>query len=354
MERGAAPHEEGGVTDFKPYIAALAAGAPLARDEARAAFALIFEGAATPAQLGAFLMGLRMRGETVEEIIGAAQAMRAAMTPVVAPEGAIDIVGTGGDGAGTYNISTLAAIIASACGAVVAKHGGKASSSLSGASDVLGELGVKVGVPPAAAEACLREVGICFMAGPTHHPALRFAAPVRAELGVRTIFNLLGPLCNPARVERQTIGVYSHDWLEPLAFALQELGSKRAWLLHGSDGLDEATTTGVTHVVALDEGAIRAFEIAPEDAGLPQASAQDLVGGDPAHNAKALRAVLEGEKNAYRDIAVLNAAIALVVAGRAADLRDGASQAADALDSGAAREKLAALVRCSNAASPAA
>jgi anthranilate phosphoribosyltransferase len=337
------------MTDFKPYIAALAEGHPLAREEAHAAFSLIFEGAATPAQLGAFLMGLRLRGETVEEIIGAALAMRGAMIPVEAPEGAIDIVGTGGDGAGTYNISTLAAIIAAACGAIVAKHGGKASSSRSGASDVLGELGVKVGLSAPAATACLREAGICFMAGPTHHPALRHAGPVRAELGVRTIFNLLGPLCNPARVDSQAIGVYSRDWLEPLARVLRELGSRRVWLLHGEDGLDEATTTGVTHVVALEDGAIRSFDIAPEDAGLPRATARQLVGGDPAHNARALRAVLAGEKNAYRDIAVLNAAVALVVARRAADLRDGAAQAARALDTGAAARKLAALVLHSNA-----
>jgi anthranilate phosphoribosyltransferase len=337
------------VQDFKPYIAALAEGEPLARDEARDAFSLIFEGVVTPSQLGAFLMGLRMRGETVEEIIGAAQAMRAAMTPVEAPAGAIDIVGTGGDGAGTFNISTLAALIAAAAGAVVAKHGGKASSSRSGASDVLGELCVKVGVSPDAAANCLREAGLCFMAGPTHHPALRHAGPTRAELGVRTIFNLLGPLCNPARVERQVLGVYSRDWLEPLARVLQELGSKRVWLIHGSDGLDEATTTSVSHVVALEDGAIRAFDISPEDAGLPRATAQALVGGDPAHNARALRAVLAGEKNAYRDIAVLNAAVALVVAGRAADLREGATLAQQALDSGAAAEKLAELVRLSNA-----
>lgn len=336
--------------DFKPYITAVAEGEPLAREEARAAFSLIFDGAATPAQLGAFLMGLRMRGETVDEIIGAAQAMRAAMTPVEAPAGAIDIVGTGGDGAGTYNISTLAALIAAGAGAVVAKHGGKASSSRSGASDVLGELCVKVGIPAEAAANCLREAGLCFMAGPTHHPALRHAAPTRAEMGVRTIFNLLGPLCNPARVDRQVLGVYSRDWLEPLARVLREMGSKRVWLLHGSDGLDEATTTGVTHVVTLEDGAIRTFDIAPEDAGLPRATAQQLVGGDPAHNARALRAVLSGEKNAYRDIAVLNAAIALIVAGRAADLREGAALAQQALDSGAAAEKLAALVRLSNAA----
>jgi anthranilate phosphoribosyltransferase len=271
------------------------------------------------------------------------------MTPVEAPPGAIDIVGTGGDGAGTYNISTLAAIIAAAAGAIVAKHGGKAASSLSGAADVLGELGVKVGITPEAAAASLREAGICFMAGTAHHPAMRHAAAVRSELGVRTIFNLLGPLCNPARVERQAIGVFSRDWLEPLAYALRELGAKRVWLLHGGDGLDEATTTGVTHVVALEDGEIRAFDLFPEDAGLPRATTQQLVGGDAAHNAKALRAVLEGEKNAYRDIALLNAGIALVVAGRAADIRDGARQAAHALDTGAAAEKLEALVKHSNA-----
>ena len=334
--------------NFKSYLAAIAAGEPLAEEEARAAFSLILIGEATPAQLGAFLMGLRLRGETVDEITGATRAMRAAMIPVAAPPGAIDIVGTGGDGAGTFNISTLAAIVAAAAGATVAKHGGKASSSRSGASDVLGELGVRVGMSPAAASACLREAGLCFMAGPTHHPALRHAGPVRAELGVRTIFNLLGPLSNPARVERQAIGVYSRDWLEPLAQALRDLGSKRVWLLHGADGLDEATTTTSTQVVALENGSIRAFDIAPEDAGLPRATAQDLVGGDPAHNARALRAVLEGAKNPYRDIAVLNAAIALIVAERAGDLRQGAQLAAQALDSGAAREKLDALIRHSN------
>ncbi len=334
--------------DFKPYIAALLGDQPLARDEARAAFSIILRGEATPAQLGAFLMGLRMRGESVEEIIGGAEAMRAEMAPVAAPEDAIDIVGTGGDGAGTYNISTLAAIIVSACGVKVAKHGGKAASSQSGASDVLAELGVRVGVEPGAAARCLAAAGLCFMAAPTHHPALRHAAPVRSELGVRTMFNLLGPLCNPARVKRQVLGVYAKEWLEPLARALRELGSERVWLLHGCDGLDEATTTGPTCVVALENGAIRAFEITPQDAGLPVATPQDLVGGPPAHNARALRDVLEGARNPYRDIAVLNAAAALIVAGEAATLRDGAELAAQALDSGAAREKLGALVRASN------
>ena len=333
---------------FKPVLAALAEGRTLSREAAREAFSLILDGSATPAQLGAFLMALRQRGETAEELIGAAEAMRAAMIRVEAPADAIDIVGTGGDGANTYNISTLAAIIAAAAGVPVAKHGGKAASSRSGATDVLAELGVKVGLDAASASACLSEAGICFMAAPTHHPALRHAAPVRSELGVRTIFNLLGPMCNPAGVTRQVLGVYAREWLEPMALALRELGSKTVWLLHGSDGLDEATTTGETHVVALEGGALRRFEIRPQDAGLAQAAPQELIGGDPAHNARALTEVLAGAQNAYRDIAVLNAAIALIVAGKAQDLREGAALAAAALDSGAAREKLELLARLSN------
>jgi anthranilate phosphoribosyltransferase len=337
------------MTEFKPYLLALAEGDPLSRDEAREAFALILQGRVTPMQLAAFLMGLRLRGETVEEIVGAAQAMRAAMTPVSAPADAIDIVGTGGDGAGTFNISTLASIIVAACGVRVAKHGGKAASSLSGASDVLDQLGVRVGVDAAASARCLADAGICFMASPAHHPAMRFAAPVRSELGLRTIFNMLGPICNPAGVTRQVVGVFSQRWLEPLAQALAELGSQRVWLLHGSDGLDEATTTATTCVVSLEGGAIRSFEISPEDAGLPRCEPQALIGGDPAHNAAALRRVLDGERGAYRDIAVMNAAVALIVAEKAATLREGAALATQALDSGRARETLAALIRVSNA-----
>jgi anthranilate phosphoribosyltransferase len=242
----------------------------------------------------------------------------------------------------------LSAIIVAACGAPVAKHGGRAASSRSGASDVLGELGVRVGMGPKAAANCLSEAGICFLAAPAHHPALRFAAPARAELGMRSIFNLLGPLCNPARVERQVIGVYSRDWLEPLARALDELGSKRVWLVHGGDGLDEITTTCATSVVALEDGRIRAFEVTPEEAGLPRPDPRELIGGDPAHNARALLAVLAGDKNAYRDIAVLNAAAALIVAGKAQDLREGAQLAQQALDTGAAQTALADLVRISN------
>ena len=338
------------VTDFKVYLSAIASGTPLTQDQAYAAFSLILTGAATPAQLAAFIMGLRMRGETVDEILGAALAMREKMLPVLAPPGAIDIVGTGGDGANTYNISTLAAIIVSACGVTVAKHGGKASSSASGSSDVLNELGVKVGISPEAASACLKEIGLCFMAGPTHHPALKHAASVRAELGLRTIFNLLGPLVNPAQVECQVLGVYSANWLMPLAQTLRRLGVKRAWLLHGQDGLDEATTTCETSVVALESGVIRSFTLPPEEAALPRAEPKALIGGDPAYNAAALRAALAGEKGPYRDIAVLNAAIALVVAEKAGTIREGAECAARALDTGAAKEKLNALVQYSRQA----
>ncbi|MGA9599132.1 MAG: anthranilate phosphoribosyltransferase [Methylocystis sp.] len=333
---------------FKATLAALAEGRRLSREEARQAIAHVLSGEASEAQLGAFLMALRLRGETEDELVGAAQAMRDAMMRVQAPEGAIDIVGTGGDGAQTFNISTLAAIIVAACGVTVAKHGGKAASSRSGASDVLAELGVKVGLPPAKASTCLREIGICFMAAPSHHPALRFAANARSELSLRTIFNLLGPMCNPAGVKQQVLGVYDRRWLEPMARAMRDLGSKRVWLLHGSDGLDEATTTGTTLVTALEDRTIRSFEITPEEAGLPRAKPEALKGGDPAQNARALREILAGARGAYRDIAVLNAGIALIVAGQAADLHEGAMRADEALASGKAREKLEALVLASN------
>jgi len=334
--------------DFKTYLAAVAAGEPLAEEEARAAFSLILIGEATPAQLGAFLMGLRLRGETVDEIVGATRAMRAAMIPVAAPPGAIDIVGTGGDGAGTWNISTLAAIIAAAAGATVAKHGGKASSSRSGASDVLGELGVRVGMSPGAASACLREAGLCFMAGPTHHTALRHAGPVRAELGLRTIFNLLGPLSNPALVRRQLVGVFAERWIEPLAVTLGNLGSTRAWVVHGSDGMDEITTTGPTAVAELRDGAVRRFDITPEDAGLPRADLADLKGGTPAENGAAIMALLGGKPGAFRDIVLLNAAAALIVGGKAATLTEGAQRAVQAIDSGAAMATLSQLIAITN------
>ena len=334
---------------FKPLIAKVAAGSRLSREEAAEAFEAMLSGDVTPAQMGGFLMALRVRGETVDEITGAVTTMRAKMLRVEAPKGAIDIVGTGGDGSGSYNVSTLASLIVAACGVPVAKHGNRAASSKSGTADALGALGVKIGIAPEAVAACIREAGIGFMMATTHHAAMRHVGPTRVELGARTIFNLLGPLSNPAGVKRQLIGVYSADWLEPMAQVLKNLGSERVWLAHGGDGLDEITTTGPTRIVELKNGEIRAFEVNPEDAGLPRASPEALRGGDPAHNAAALRAVLSGAKNAYRDIAVFNAAAALVVADAARDLADGVAKAQRALDQGGARETLDSLVRVSNA-----
>jgi anthranilate phosphoribosyltransferase len=333
---------------FKPLLGKVAAGAYLSRAEAAAAFDAMLSGEVTPAQMGGFLLGLRVRGESVEEITGAVEAMRAKMLRVEAPRHAVDVVGTGGDGSGSYNVSTLAAIIVAACGIPVAKHGNRAASSKSGAADTLGALGVKIGIEPAAIERCIREAGIGFMMAPTHHAAMRHVGPVRVELGTRTIFNLLGPLSNPAGVRRQLIGVFSGAWLEPMAQVLRNLGSETVWITHGGDGLDEMTTTGPTAVVELREGAIRSFEITPEEVGLKRAEAGELKGGDAAHNAEALLAVLEGAENAYRDIALLNAAGALVVSGKARELNEGLNFAATALKSGEARRTLARLVKVSN------
>lgn len=334
---------------FKPLIAKVAAGAQLTRAEASAAFDAMLSGDVTPAQMGGFLMALRVRGETVEEITGAVTAMRSKMLRVEAPAQAIDIVGTGGDGSGSYNVSTLASLITAACGVPVAKHGNRAASSKSGTADALSALGVKVGIDADTVARCVREAGIGFMMAPTHHAAMRHVGPVRVELGTRTMFNLLGPLSNPAGVKRQLIGVFSSAWLRPMAETLRNLGSERVWVAHGSDGLDEITTTGPSEIVELRNGDIRSFRIAPEEVGLPRSEPAALRGGDPLHNANALREVLEGAKNAYRDIAMFNAAAALVVAEAATDLTDGVSQAARALDSGAARQTLAKLVSISNA-----
>lgn len=335
---------------FKPLISKVATGSSLTAAEARAAFDRIFSGDVTPAQLGAFLMALRIRGETKDEIVGAVTALRARMSRVQAPEGTIDIVGTGGDGHGTFNVSTLAALIVAACGVPVAKHGNRAASSKSGASDVLAALGVKVGLGSREVETCLAEAGIGFMSAPAHHASMRHVASARAELGVRTIFNLLGPLANPAGVTRQVIGVFAAGWLEPLAQVLRDLGSTRVWIVHGSDGLDEITTTGTTFVTALENGAIRSFEITPEASGLARASLADLKGGNAAENAAALGAVLDGARTPYRDIAVLNAAAALVVAEKAGDLVEGIAIAARAIDEGHAATTLAKLVEASNRA----
>ena len=295
-----------------------------------------------------------MRGETVEEITGAVAAMRSKMIPVEAPADAIDIVGTGGDASGSYNISTLAAIIVAACGVPVAKHGNRAASSKSGTADVLLALGVRIGIDAEGVAACLREAGIGFMMAPFHHAAMRHVAPVRTDLGTRTVFNLLGPLCNPAGVRRHLLGVYAPAWLEPVARVLANLGSQRAWVVHGCDGLDELTTTGASDVVALADGVLTRFYVTPEDAGLRRADPAALKGGEPARNAEALRAVLGGTRNAYRDIAVLNAAASLVVAQRVPDLKQGAEAASVALDSGAAAATLHRLAETSNrAAAPA-
>ena len=333
---------------FRPLLGKVATGAPLTRTEAECAFDHLLSGEVTPAQTGAFLMGLRVRGETVEEITGAVAAMRAKMSRVAAPDDAIDIVGTGGDGAGSYNVSTLAAIIVAACGVPVAKHGNRAASSRSGASDVLAALGVRIGLPAEAVSRCIAEAGIGFMMAQAHHAAMRHVGSARVELGTRTIFNLLGPLSNPAGVRDQLLGVFSRAWLEPLAQVLRNSGGRRAWVVHGSDGLDEMTTTGPTSVAALEGGKIRLFEVTPEDAGLARAHLSDLKGGDPEHNAEALRAVLGGSEGPYRDIAVLNAAGGLVVAGRVGTLRDGVALACRALDEGTAAATLERLVAASN------
>jgi anthranilate phosphoribosyltransferase len=333
---------------FKPLIAKVAAGAPLSASEAENAFERILSGESTPAQTGAFLMALRVRGETVDEITGAVRAMRAKMLPVDTDPAAIDIVGTGGDNVGTWNVSTLAAILVAACGVKVAKHGNRAASSKSGAADVLTALNVKVGLAPEHVARCIDEVGVGFMMAPTHHASMRHVGPVRTELGTRTIFNLLGPLSNPASVKRQVVGVFSPGWLEPIAETLRTLGSERVWVVHGADGLDELTTTGPTHVVELKDGKLTRFDVSPADAGLKLSTMDDLRGGEPAVNAVALKGVLQGAKNAYRDIAVLNAAAGLLVAGKAGTLAEGARQAEAAIDSGKAAETLARLVTISN------
>lgn len=335
------------MSGLKPYIARLATGEPLSRTEASEAFGIIMSGEASPAQIGGMLMALRVRGETVDEIAGAVSVMRAKMLPVEAPADAIDIVGTGGDGTGTYNISTLAAIIVAGAGVPVAKHGNRALSSKSGAADSLSALGVKLDIGPEEIAACIREAGIGFMFAQLHHSAMRHVGPARVELGTRTIFNLLGPLSNPAGVKKQLLGVFAPEWVVPLAEVLRDLGSTSAWVVHGS-GLDEITTTGPTQVAALENGEIREFELTPADFGLAQVTLDDLKGGDGVANAAALQDVLAGARNPYRDIALCNAAAALVVAGKAKTVSEGMELASASLDKGAAAKALKTLVAVSN------
>jgi len=335
--------------DLKAIIGKVATGAALSRDEAAAAFDRMMSGEATPSQMGALLMGLRVRGETVDEITGAVSAMRSKMLTVTAPADAVDIVGTGGDGSGSVNVSTCASFILAGTGVPVAKHGNRALSSKSGAADALAALGVNINITPSDVGRCIAEAGIGFMFAPTHHPAMKNVGPTRVELATRTIFNLLGPLSNPAGVKRQMVGVFSKHWVQPLAQVLKNLGAESVWVVHGSDGLDEITLTGPTHVAALENGNIRTFDVTPEDAGLPRATAAELKGGDAQANANALRDVLDGKQNAYRNVALINAAAALVVAGKAKDLKEGVALGSKALDTGAATDRLTRLVAVSNA-----
>lgn len=335
--------------DMKAIVAKIAAGMKLTRAEAEDAFTVIMSGEASPVQIGAFLTGLRLRGETVDEIAGAVATMRARMTRVEAPEGAIDVVGTGGDSSGSFNISTATGFVVAGAGVPVAKHGNRALSSKSGAADTLLALGVRIDIPPEAISRCIREAGIGFMFAPAHHAAMKHVGPARAELGFRTVFNLIGPLSNPAGVKRYMVGVFSPDWVEPLANVLMALGAERAWVVHGEGGLDEISPAGPSEVAALENGAIRTFTISPQEADLPVYPIAAIKGGDAAHNAGALRKLLEGAQGAYRDTVLLNAGAALLVAGKANTLAEGVKLAAQSIDSGAARQALDRLVAASNA-----
>jgi len=337
----------GGRGDIKSLIALVAQGRTLSEDEAEAAFDIIMSGDATPSQMGAFLMALRVRGETVDEIAGAARIMRAKAVVVDAPPGTIDTCGTGGDSSGSFNISTASALVAAGCGVPVAKHGNRALSSKSGSADVLTALGVNIDADLSIVRACLWEIGIGFLMAPRHHSATRHVAPTRVELGTRTIFNLLGPLSSPAYARRQLVGVFAPEWVRPMAEVLGRLGGERAWVVHG-DGLDELTTAGATTVAALDNGRVETFEILAADAGLPSARREDLRGGEPAHNARLMRNLLAGEGGPLRDVVLLNSAAALLVAGRAQTLADGVELAARSIDSGAALRVLEDLVMRTN------
>lgn len=321
--------------NLKPLLARLANGDTLSADDAEAAFDIIMSGEATPAQIGGLLMAMRVRGETVAELTGAVRALRSRMTPVAAPENAIDVCGTGGDNAGTLNISTAVTFVVAGAGVPVAKHGNRALSSRTGGADVLTELGVDVDTPLERLPDVLRAANCAFLFAPRHHPSMRHAGGVRVELGTRTIFNLLGPLASPARVRRQLTGVFAPEWSRPVAEALRALGSTSAWVVHGG-GLDELTVAGENQVVALRGGEVTAFTVTAEDAGLPRSPIEAIRGGDAALNAASLTALLEGAKGPYRDTVLLNAAAALVVADRAETLREGVATAASAIDSGAA------------------
>ncbi|HWK47299.1 MAG TPA: anthranilate phosphoribosyltransferase [Stellaceae bacterium] len=333
---------------FKTWLAEVASGRSLTQAEAETAFEAMMSGDATPAQMGGFLMALRVRGETVDEIAGAARIMRAKALPIVAPPGCVDTAGTGGDSSGSFNISTAAAFVIAGSGVPIAKHGNRNLSSRSGSADVLAALGVDIDTPMSQVQACLTEIGICFLMAPRHHAATRHVAPTRVELGTRTIFNLLGPLSNPAGVKRQLAGVYAPHWVRPLAEVFGRLGSEACWVVHG-DGIDELTTTGVSEVASWDGTAVRSFTVHPKDAGLPLARKEDLAGGDPSDNARIMRALLGGTKGPIRDVVLLNAAAALIVAGRVPDLAAGVAMGGAAIDSGAAQRALDRLIKITRA-----
>lgn len=334
--------------DIKRALNKIATREDLTGEEMRQVMTTIMNGEATPSQIGAFLMGMRVKGETVGEIAAAVSILREKMVQVPAPADVIDIVGTGGDGAETLNISTAASLVTASAGVPVAKHGNRALSSKSGASDVLQALGLKLDLTPERIGECIAEAGIGFMFAPAHHPALKHVGPSRMEMGVRTMFNLLGPQANPAGARRYMMGVYAKSWVEPVAAALLANRAISAWVVHGSDGLDELTTTGPSFVASIKNGDLRSFEVTPEDAGLARATLDDLKGADPAYNASRLRALLDGQKDAYRDIVLFNAAAALIVADRAETLKQGVAQAAELIDSGKAKATLDTLIAVSN------
>lgn len=336
------------LTALKPLLGKAAGGEALSFEEAREAFGIIMSGGATPAQIAGFLVALRMRGETVDEISAAVEVIRSKALGINAPEGAVDIVGTGGDGSGTLNISTATAIVTAGCGVPVAKHGNRALSSKSGAADVLTALGVNLDADMALIEKSISDAGIGFMMAPRHHESFKYVGPVRAEMGIRTVFNILGPLCNPAGVKRYLIGVYAQEWVRPMAEVLAKLGCEKAWVVHGADHLDELSTTGDNYICVVDGGQVTETNLSPEDAGLPQASLEDLKGGDGQYNAERLEALLGGQQDPYRDIVLFGTAAALVIADKVQDIREGVAIATEAIDSGRAKAALDRLVQITN------
>lgn len=333
---------------LKPFIARAVKGETFSQDDAAKAFEIIMSGDASDAQIGSLLTAIRMRGETVDEITGAATIMRSKASKVRAPAHAIDTCGTGGDGSGSYNISTAASFVIAGCGVTIAKHGNRALSSLSGTAQVLETLGVDVTIDADKVSKCIDEAGIGFLYAIKHHSAMRFVGPARVQMGIQTIFNLLGPLSNPAGVKRQVLGVFAKEWVEPIANVLKELGSEHVWVVHGSDGLDELTVTGKSFVAELKDGKVSTFEIDPTDYGFTLGTTEQLKGGDPEYNAAALRKILGGHKSAYRDITILNAAAGLIVAGKVTSLDEGVKLATESIDNGAALASLNKLVEISN------